>query len=122
LEKRKMALELQNSILLKALKVRKTKIKNLPKEHVVDQFPQFEELIYDQASTAYELKDVERLQEAIRILSANQPKSKHLESMYLWLAETQESKQQNSQALVTYDTFIRNYPKSQYIAQALFLK
>ncbi len=122
LEKDKMALEMQNSILLKALKTRRAQVKNLPQGQVVEQFPQFEELILDQASTAHEVKDEERLKEAIRILSANQPRSKHLEKMYLWLAEVQESKQLNSQALVTYDVFIRNYPNSKHIPQALFLK
>lgn len=122
LEKQNADLELQNSILMKALNERKKVVHKLPKGEVVQQFPEFEELIFDQAKTAYREKDEERLQEAIRIMSANQPRSQTLESMFFWLAKLQENKNLNSQALVTYDEFIRNFPNSEYIPQALFLK
>jgi TolA-binding protein len=122
LEKEKTELELQNSILMKALNERKKVIQKLPKGEVAQQFPEFEELIYDQAKTAYKEKDEDRLQEAIRILRANVPSSKKLEVMFFWLAQIQEGKDLNSQALVTYDEFIRMFPESQYVPQAKFLK
>jgi TolA-binding protein len=122
LEKEKNALELQNAILLKALNERKQVVRKLPKGEVVQQFPEFEELIFDQAKTAYKEKDEERLQEAIRIMRANRPNSQTLESMFFWLAKLQEIKDLNSQALVTYDEFIKLFPDSRYVPQALFLK
>lgn len=122
LEKEKDELELQNSILMKALAERKKVVQKLPKGEVVQQFPEFEELIFDQAKTAYKEKDEERLQEAIRILRANQPSSKKLEVMFFWLAQVQEGKELNSQALVTYNEFIKMFPDSKYVPQAKFLK
>lgn len=122
LEKEKTELELQNAILLKALNERKKIVHKLPKGEVVQQFPEFEELIFDQAKTAYREKDEERLQEAIRIMRANQPNSQTIESMFFWLAKLQEGKDLNSQALVTYDEFIKLFPDSEYVPQALFLK
>lgn len=122
LEKEKNELELQNTILMKALKERKRIVQKLPKGKVIQQFPEFEELIFDQAKTAYRQKDEERLQEAIRIMRANQPSSQTLESMFFWLAQLQEGKDLNSQALVTYNEFIKLYPDSEYVPQALFLK
>lgn len=122
LEKEKTDLELQNAILMKALNERKKVVHKLPKGEVVQQFPEFEELIFDQAKTAYKEKDEERLQEAVRIMRANQPSSQKLEVMFFWLAKLQESKNLNSQALVTYDEFIKMFPESQYVPQAMFLK
>jgi TolA-binding protein len=122
LEKEKTELELQNAILLKALAERKKTVVQTPHGQVVQQFPQFEELIFDQAKTAYQEKDIPRLTEAVRILRANQPHSKYLESMYFWLAHTQQQGQQNSKALVTYDDFIKTFPDSQYVSQAMYLK
>lgn len=122
LEKEKAELELQNAILLKALNERKKVVHKLPRGEVVQQFPEFEELIFDQAKTAYREKDESRLQEAVRILRANQPSSKKLEVMFFWLAKLQESKNLNSQALVTYDEFIKMFPESRYVPQAMYLK
>ncbi len=122
LEKEKSELEVQNSMLMQALNERKKVIHKLPKGEVVQQFPEFEELIFDQAKTAYREKDEERLQEAIRIMRANQPNSQTIESMFFWLAQLQENKSLNSQALVTYDEFIKIFPNSEYAPQALFLK
>ncbi|MES2767532.1 MAG: tetratricopeptide repeat protein [Bdellovibrionota bacterium] len=122
LEKEKSELEVQNSMLMQALSERKKAIHKLPKGEVVQQFPEFEELIFDQAKTAYREKDEERLQEAIRIMRANQPHSQTIESMFFWLAQLQENKNLNSQALVTYDEFIKIFPNSEYAPQALFLK
>jgi TolA-binding protein len=122
LEKDKTELELQNSILMKALAERKKVVQQLPKGEIVQQFPDFEELIFDQAKTAYKEKDEDRLQEAIRILRANQPSSKRLEVMFFWLAQIQEGKDMNSQALVTYNEFIKMFPESKYVPQAKFLK
>jgi TolA-binding protein len=122
LEKEKTELEMQNSILMKALTERKKIIQKLPKGEMAQQFPEFEELIFDQAKTAYKEKDEDRLQEAIRILRANQPSSKRLEVMFFWLAQIQEGMDLNSQALVTYDEFIKMFPESQYVPQAKYLK
>lgn len=122
LEKEKAELELQNSILMKALNERKKIVRKLPKAEMIEKFPEFEELIFDQAKTAYRQKDEERLQEAIRIMRANQPDSQTLESMFFWLAKLQEGKDLNSQALVTYDEFIKLFPNSEYIPQAMYLK
>lgn len=122
LEKQKTELELQNALLVKALNERKKVVHKLPKGEVVQQFPEFEELIFDQAKTAYSEKDEERLQEAVRIMRANQPSSQKLEVMFFWLAKLQEGKNLNSQALVTYDEFIKMFPESRYIPQAMFLK
>jgi len=122
LEREKSELEVQNSMLMKALVEKKKAVHKLPKGEVVQQFPEFEELIFDQAKTAFRQKDEERLQEAIRIMRANQPNSQTLESMFFWLAQIQEGKNLNSQALVTYDEFLRIFPASEYAPQALFLK
>jgi TolA-binding protein len=122
LEREKTELELQNTILLKALNERKKVVVQTPHGQVVQQFPQFEELIYDQAKTAYQEKDVPRLEEAVRILRANQPSSKYLQSMFFWLAHLQQGNDKNAQALVTYDDFIKTFPDSQYVSQAMFLK
>lgn len=122
LEREKSELEVQNSMLMKALRERKKAVHQLPKGEVVQQFPEFEELIFDQAKTAYRQKDEERLQEAIRIMRTNQPNSQTLESMFFWLAQIQEGKNLNSQALVTYDEFLKIFPQSEYAPQALFLK
>lgn len=122
LEREKSELEVQNSMLMRALKEKKKVIHKLPKGEVVQQFPEFEELIFDQAKTAYRQKDEERLQEAIRIMRINQPGSQTVESMFFWLAQIQEGKGLNSQALVTYNEFIKNFPQSEYAPQALYLK
>ncbi len=122
LEKEKTELELQNAILLKALTERKKAVIQLPKGQAVQQFPQFEELIFDQAKTAYKEKDLPRLSEAVRILKTNQPRSQYLESMYFWLAYLLQQEQKNAEALVVYDTFIKSFPDSQYVPQALYFK
>lgn len=122
IEKDKLELELRNQILLDALKERKTRVANLPKGQTVQPFPEFEELIYDQAKSAYESKDKDRLVEALRILKANQPKSKYLETIYFWLAQLQQERAEYSRALITYDEFLKQYPISPYAPQATFLK
>ena len=122
LEKQLTDLEIQNAILLKALNERKKIVHKLPKGEVVQQFPEFEELIFDQAKTAYKEKDEERLQEAVRILRSNQPSSGKLEVMFFWLAKLQEESGNTSQSLVTYDEFIKMFPDSKYVPQAKFLK
>lgn len=122
LEKEKSELEIQNAMLMKALLERKKATHKLPKGEVVQHFPEFEELIFDQAKTAYREKDEERLKEAIRIMRANQPSSQTLESMFFWLAQIQEGKGLNSQALVTYNEFLKIFPRSEYAPQAVFLK
>lgn len=122
LEREKMELELRNSILTKALSERKQKVVNLPHGQGVQPFPRFEELIFDQAKSAYKAKDEERLTEAVRILKSNQPSSKQLEVMYFWLAQLQQDKANYTQALVTYNDFLKNYPSSPYAAQVTYLK
>ncbi len=130
LEKENLELQLRNSILTKALKERrgapataKTQISTpVAKVKKGQPFPQFDELIFDQAKTAFENKDVERLVEALRILRANHAESRYLPKIYIWLSDVQIQKTQYSQALITLDEFVKSYPQNEDSARALSLK
>ncbi len=115
-------LKVQNDILVDALKDKKVQGKHKSEAAPPNQFPKFDELVYDQARKAYEKKDILRLKEAVRILQSNRPESVRLDNIYYWLAQLQYSAGDLNQALFTSNSFLGLKPKSQMVPDMLYLK
>lgn len=123
LEKENLELNLRNSILLKALKEKRLQsAKKSIGTQVQTPFPEFDEVLFEQAQSAYEAKDLERLVEAMRILKTNHTSSQYLPRIYIWLSDLQIQNNQHTQALVTLDEFIRTYSSHEYASRAFYLK
>ncbi len=122
LEKENLELNLRNSILLKALKEKRPQTVKKTLKPSSTPFPEFDEVLHEQAQAAYEAKDLDRLVEAMRILKANHASSQYLPRIYIWLSDMQIQKNQHTQALVTLDEFIKSYSQHEYASKALYLK
>ncbi len=114
-------LKTQNDILIQALKDQKNHGKQ-PKRSAVTQFPEFDELVFDQARKAYETKDIPRLKEAVKILQSNQPQSDNLDAIYHWLIQLQYEGDQYNNALYTANNFLKLKPKSTLVPNTIFMK
>lgn len=128
-EKENLELKLRNDILLKALRTPKSTSRKIsstrePSSQINAQepFPQFNQLMYEQAQMAYEKKDMERLIEIVRMYKSNSPSSSHLPQIYIWLSTLQTENGKLSQALFTLNEFSQKYPKHKSLPRVLYSK
>lgn len=114
-------LKMQNDILMQALKDQKAQTKQ-PAGKYGHTFPQFDELVFDQARKAFETKDVPRLKEAVKILTSNQPQSNNLDAIYHWLIQLQFEGEQYNSALYSANNFLKLKPKSTLVPNMVYMK